>query len=97
MTQLGERQTKEPGHQYVDDYLLEFCKFSLSCVPNLDSINIRPNQVFKMCCQRTAIDLWPTASLSNPLGDVKYDACEAILVNPYFLIVGNLPQFAMEG
>ena len=50
-----------------------------------------------MCCQRTAIDLWPTASLSNPLGDVKYDACEAILVNPYFLIVGNLPQFAMEG
>lgn len=88
---MEERETREPRHLCAGGYLLESCKFSLSGVPNLHSINVRPDQVFKMCCQCSAVDLWSTASFTNSLGDVKYDAREAILVNPYFLIVGDLP------
>lgn len=49
-----------------------------------------------MHSHRTTIHLRTVSGLTDPFCNVEYDTGKAVLVNPYFLIVGYLSQFAIE-
>lgn len=76
--------------------LLHAREFSLGRVPDLDRVNVRADHVFQMCGHGAAVNLGAGSGLSNALCDLEDDAREAILVDPDFLVVGDLSQFAAE-
>lgn len=75
--------------------LLHAREFSLGRVPDLDGVNVRPDHVFQMRGHGAAVNLGAGSGLSNALCDLEDDAREAILVDPDFLVVGDLSQFAV--
>lgn len=74
--------------------VLKVRELGLSSVPDLDSIDIGSNHVFEMGCHGTAVNLRARARASDALGDIEDDAGEAILIDPDFLVIGDLSQFA---
>jgi hypothetical protein len=77
--------------------VLKVRELGLSSVPDLDSIDIGSNHVFEMGCHGTAVNLRARARASDALGDIEDDAGEAILIDPDFLVIGDLSQFADIG
>lgn len=76
-------------------YLLKPCELRFGGVPDLDAINIGSNELFKVSRQGTPVNFRAGAGIPNTLRDVKYNAREAILIDPNFLIIGNLAQLAV--
>lgn len=71
-------------------------EFSFGRVPDLDRVDVRADHVFQMCGHGAAVNLGAGSGTSNALCDLEDDAREAILVDPDFLVVGDLSQFAAE-
>lgn len=76
--------------------LLHSREFSLGSVPDFDCADVRPDHVFQMCSHSPAVDLGAGPSASNTLCNLEDDACKPILIDPDFLVVGHLSQFAAE-
>lgn len=74
--------------------LLHAREFGFGRVPDLDRVDVRADHVFQMCGHGAAVNFGAGSGASNALCDLEDDAREAVLVDPYFLVVGNLSQFA---
>ena len=70
-------------------------KQRLSCIPDLDSVDIRPYQLFQVCGQGSAIDLGAAPGRADALGDVEDNASEPILIDVDLLVIGNLSELAV--
>ena len=69
-------------------------KLRLGCIPHLDSVGVVADEFFQVGCKRAPVRLESATCRADALGDVEDDAGEAVLVDPHFLVVGHLAQFA---
>lgn len=71
-------------------------EFRLGRVPDLDGVDVGADHVLEVRGHGPAVDLGAGAGLADALCDVKDDAREAVLVDPDFLVVGDLSQLAAK-
>ena len=69
----------------------------LSCVPDLDALDVLAHKLLEVRRHGAAVSLEPGAGRADALADVEDDAREAVFVDPGLLVVGDLAQLAAEG
>lgn len=78
------------------EYVLETRKFGFCGVPDFHRVNVRAYHILEMRCHGTTVYLGSIARSTDSFGDVKNDACEPVLVDPDFLVIGHLTKFTLE-
>lgn len=77
--------------------VFEAGELGLGGIPDLDSVDVRSNHVLEMRRHGASVNLRASARTADSFGDVKDDARKAILVDPDFLVIGNLSKLADVG
>jgi hypothetical protein len=93
---LREQRHGLDAHKDIFSLLVEMCKHRVGSVPDVYAIRIRINELFKVYRESLGVTLEANSVGLHPFRDVKYDASEAVLVDPDLLIVGDLAQFAAQ-
>ena len=65
-------------------------ELGLGCVPDLEAVNVRADQVLQMSRNRSAVYLGARPWFTHALGDVEDDAGKSIFIDPDLLVVGYL-------
>lgn len=70
-------------------------KGGLGRVPDLDGVDVLADELLEVRRQGPAVDLGARARGADALRDVEDDARETVRVDPDFLVVGYLAEFAV--
>ena len=71
-------------------------EYGVTGAPYFDGIDIGVDDIFQVGCHGRPVYRSVASSFADPFGDIEDYACEAIFVEIYFLMVGNLSYGAKD-
>lgn len=82
---------------HCKESLLKSRELCLGSIPDLNRVDVRADHILQMRSHGPTINLGARSRLAHALSNVEDDAREPILINPDFLVVGDLAQLADVG
>lgn len=94
---MGGSYPRKNGSSRGVGVILETRELCLGSVPDLEALCILADKVLEVRRHGATVNFGPSTGFSHALGYVEDDTREAILVDPDFLVVGDLAQLAVRG